>query len=353
MLGGNFNSVGGTERVGSLLANGLSQAGHTVFLASLVNGKQPSFPIDSSIKQVSLSQPTGRVLYSMPIIVYRLRKLLKKEGIDVLIVIESIAVLFSLPATLGLPVRHICWEHLNFNNDLGIKSRRLARQLAARYCDLVVTLTERDRSFWLAHTKHHHQIVAIANPSSFTVQQHHRPANTKQVVAVGHLIPIKGFDLLLQAWLIVSKAMPEWQLTIVGEGEERNRLTAFINHHHLHASVSLVGSTPHIEQYYQQSDILCLSSRFEGFPMVLLEALSFGLPVVSFDCDTGPAEILANTGSLLVPKLDVERLAQALITLMQDEAARAEISINSKLKAKHYQAEQIIKQWQQQLNSLH
>ncbi|MFP3339434.1 glycosyltransferase, partial [Micrococcus sp. SIMBA_131] len=92
------------------------------------------------------------------------------------------------------------------------------------------------------------------------------------------------------------KLAPDWKLKIVGDGENKAELSTFILDNNLASSVELVGKTNNIEEYYNNAAIYCLSSRFEGFPMVLLETLSFGLPVVSFDCDTGPEEVLENTG---------------------------------------------------------
>ena len=170
ILGGNFNNAGGTERVGSMLANGLSEAGYEIVLASISYGDKPFFPINEDIKIVSLFNSPGRTLYRTPNIVYKIRNLLKQECIDTLIVVETMSVLFTLPATLGLPVNHICWKHCNFHIYLGKKGRRIARQLAARYCDSVVTLTERDKDYWLQGTQHKSQITAIANPCPFSVQ---------------------------------------------------------------------------------------------------------------------------------------------------------------------------------------
>ena len=351
ILGGNFNNTGGTERVGSMLANGLSEAGYEIMLASILYGDKPFFPINKDIKIISLFNSPGRTLYRTPNIIHKIRSLLKEERIDTLIVVETMSVLFTLPATLGLPIKHICWEHFNFNNDLGKSGRRIARQLAARYCDSIVTLTERDKEYWLQGTNHKSQITAIANPCPFPVQNYIKKENTKIVLAVGRLTPIKGFDLLLQSWLEVNKAMPDWTLKIVGEGEERSKLTSFIIENKLTDSVELVGNTDDVSQYYRQAEIFCLSSRFEGFPMVLLETLAFGLPVVSFDCDTGPAEVLENTGSILVANNDISRLASSLIELMNDDEQREIISQNSKEKAKIYQPEHIICQWRDLLES--
>lgn len=345
ILGGNFNNAGGTERVGAMLANGLSEAGYEIVLASILYGDKPFFPINEDIKIVSLFSSPGRTLYRTPNIVYKIRNLLKQECIDTLIVVETMSVLFTLPATLGLPVNHICWEHFNFNSDLGKKGRRIARQLAARYCDSVVTLTERDKDYWLQGTQHKSQITAIANPCPFSIQDYDKQADTKIVLAVGRLTYQKGFDMLLEAWIQVNKAKPDWKLKIVGEGEDRVKLTNFIKENKLNDSVELVGNTDNVGQYYEQAEIFCLSSRFEGFPMVLLETLAFGLPVVSFDCDTGPAEVLENTGSILVAQNDKPQLSTSLIDLMNNEEQRRIISLRSKEKAEVYQPENIINQW--------
>lgn len=351
ILGGDFNKAAGTERVGSMLANGLSEAGYKVVLASIANGDKPFFSLDKDIKIVSLFNSSGRTLYRTPQIIYKIRKLLKEENIDTLIVVETMSVLFTLPATLGLSVKHICWEHFNFNSDLGKKGRRIARQLAARYCDSVVTLTERDKQYWLKGTKHKSQITAIANPCPFPVQDYIKEENTKIVLAVGRLAYQKGFDLLLEAWVKINNSMPDWKLKIVGEGEDRAQLTAFIEKNELTDSVELISNTDNISEYYKQAEIFCLSSRFEGFPMVLLETLAFGLPVVSFDCDTGPAEILENTGSILVPNNDICFLASSLIKMMSDKQGRKTISLRSKEKAEIYQPENIIDQWVSLLES--
>jgi len=352
ILGGNFNNTGGTERVGSMLANGLSEAGYEIVLASILYGDNPFFPINDSIKVISLFKTPGRTLYRTPNIIYNIRKLLKEENVDTLIVVETMSVLFTLPAMLGLPVKHICWEHFNFNNDLGKKGRQVARQLAARYCDSVVTLTERDKGYWLQGAQHKSQIKAIANPCPFPVQEYIKEENTKIVLAVGRLTHIKGFDMLLDAWIQVNKSMPDWTLKIVGEGEDRAKLTDFIKKSKLTDSVELVGNTDDVGQYYKKAQIFCLSSRFEGFPMVLLETLAFGLPVVSFDCDTGPAEVLEDTGSILVAPNDVNSLASSLIDLIEDGKRRQTISLKSKQKAEIYQPENIISQWVNLIESL-
>ena len=342
---GNLNHTGGTERVTSLIANGFAERSYNISILSLVGGDNPFFNLNDNIENQFLYSKSVSFKKRILQAIYRIRQFVKKQKIDTLVVVDSISCIFTVPALVGLKVNHVCWEHFNFKNDLGKPVRRLARQLAARYCDAVVTLTERDKQYWLDGTHHRSQIVAIPNPCPFPPQTYIKKENTKIVLAVGGLTQIKGFDMLLEAWVQINSSMPDWKLVIVGEGEDRKKITGFIERAKLTESVCLVGNTSHMSRYYEQAEIFCLSSRFEGFPMVLLETLAFGLPVVSFDCDTGPAEILKGTGSLLVPKNNTKQLASALIKLMNNKEDRKMIGIKSRGKSEKYQPEEIINQW--------
>lgn len=369
MLVGGLSIGGGVERVCSMLANELSNSGYEIVLVTLEKSNQLFFPINKDIKIFQIQSffshsSLGRLpvtaykiknirntiyrirntLCDSPSIAYQLRKILKKESVDTIISVDTNLMKIVFPATLGLPINLIAWEHMNFNVNFGSKSRAIIKQLCARYSDSIVTLTERDKEYWLKGTSHKSQIITISNPSPFPVQSHIQE-KTKTVLAIGRLTEQKGFDLLLEAWIQVSKVMPDWKLKIVGEGIERADLNEFITLNQLDKCVELVGSTDNISKYYQQAEIFCLSSRYEGFGMVLIEALAFGLPVVSFDCDAGPAEILDGTGSILVPEKDTNELALSLIELMKDDEQRKTISLRSKEKAKIYQPEKITSQW--------
>lgn len=342
----NLNNSGGTERVGTEIANQLASRGYKVIFTSIGGGDKPFFTLESSIKKFSIFDKPGRALYRTPLIINRLRKLFIRESVDVVIVIESMKVLFTLPATIGLPILHICWEHFNFKN-VAHPGRRIARRLAGLYCDHIVTLTERDKQYWLEGVKHKSQIISIPNPSPFP-PQYDRYINKnceKTVIAVGHLLPVKGFDLLLEAWNEVSKQKKDWKLIIVGEGVERSKLETYIHEHGLQHSVSLPGKTNNIEEFYKKADVLCLTSRFEGLPMVLIEAVSYGIPVVSFDCETGPEEILSHTGSILVSQGDVKQLASSLISIMSNDSERNSISLRSLRKASEYDPYKIVEKW--------
>lgn len=345
-LGGNFDLSGGTERVATIIANELVEAGHEVVVASVYGGEKPFFSLHQRIETKSLFRQVGRTLFRAPLLIYRLRKLLKAEQADALIVVESMLALFTIPATAGLDLKHICWEHFNFNNDLGRKGRRIARQLAAKYCDVIVTLTEKDKQYWKNGTTGSARIVSIPNPSPFPVQDV-LPVSDKEkiVLTVGRLVPIKGYDLLLSAWALVAPDAPGWKLRIVGDGPEMQRLCAQARELGVEQSVEFTGATRNVEEHYRNAALFCMSSRFEGFPMVLLEALSFGLPVVSFDCETGPSEVLEGTGGRLAEALNVNDLAINLLYFIKRPDMLSLASECSSRKANVYQSEIIIKDW--------
>ncbi len=352
-----LNKGAGVERVGSMIANGLLDAGHEVTLASIGPCDTPFFPLNNDIKIIPLSDfPYAKwnripnIIFEADI-VYKIRKLLKTQNIDTVMSVDTKCIPYTLPATLGLTVKHIGWEHFNFDPNQAMSASSLFRHLAARYCDSVVVLTQRDKEYWLKHTRHQSQIIAIANPCPFPAQEYIKE-NKKIVLSVGRLDRDKGFDLLLKAWLYIVTVMPEWRLKIVGAGDQRAELIEFIKANQMTESVDLVGATDDVSYYYKQAEIFCLPSRIEGFGMVLTEALAFGLPIVSFDCGPGPAEVLKDTGSILVPKNDISQLALALIRLMKNDEQREMIGCKGKEKVDIYQPDTIIREWLGLLKSL-
>lgn len=214
--------------------------------------------------------------------------------------------------------------------------------------DHFVVLTEEDRQAW-PELKN---ISVIPDPLSFNtcIQS---PLAEKRVIAVGRYVYQKGFDLLLQAWSRVEKVCPDWQLAVYGMGErtpyqqlaEELRLDK--------ARCHLEGSTPDIRKEYSNSSLFVFSSRFEGFGMVLVEAMACGLPVISFACPCGPRDIVCDgEDGLLVENGNVEKLADAMIRLMQNEALRKSMSTHAQCNAQRFRMETLASRWQQLFNSL-
>lgn len=354
---GNLNQAGGTERVSSVIASELQHRGYQVHMLSLQCGNQPFFELADGIHISQLFTTAGRGMLRLPLAIGKLRRYLQQHHIDILIDVESMLALYALPAVLGLNIRHICWEHFNYSVDLGKASRRLARKLAARFADDVVTLTERDKQLWLTNTTCKANITAIPNPVTISPPTEINLHKEKLFLAVGRLTYQKGFDLLLQAWAQVALLHPDWRLRIVGDGEDKAMLEQLLYELNIETSAELIPKTNNIAEHYQQAAFFVLSSRFEGFGLVLVEAQRYGLPAISFDCDVGPAEIIKHgeTGWLCmagnVTSLG-ELMVQAIVAgkdINIPESQWNELSEASIHNAQRFALEQIIKRWQELL----
>ena len=175
------------------------------------------------------------------------------------------------------------------------------------------------------------------------------------VVAAGRLVPQKGFDLLVPAFAPVARAEPDWRLRIYGDARpyRYHALRRLIFEHELYNEVLLMGSTDRLGEVMANASLFVLSSRFEGLPMVIIEAMSKGLPVVAFDCPTGPREMIDDgVNGTLVPPEDVGALGEAILELVQDPAKRRRYGAAARVKAREYDIEEIGRQWEELLGEV-
>ncbi|NNP69361.1 glycosyltransferase family 4 protein [Acinetobacter sp. Ac_5812] len=210
--------------------------------------------------------------------------------------------------------------------------------------DQVVTLTNNDA---LSYKGFHNNIVKINNISPFDVEDVNSVYNSdsKNIIAIGRLTYQKNFEDLLKAWELVLNQKKEWTLSIYGKGEDKNKLENLINEKKL-TNVFLRGEITNVEEIYCSASFYVMSSRFEGLPMVLIEAQSLGLPIVSYNCPHGPSEIIENnvTG-YLVENNNVQELAQAILSLMDSSTLREQFSKRAKEHALVYSQRTVIKEW--------
>ena len=234
-------------------------------------------------------------------------------------------------------------EKSNFIMNLFAKfwSKQLLNNL--KKLDRFVVLTDKDRESWVELDN----VVTIPNPSPFTPSTI-STLTEKRVIAVARYSHEKGIDLLLQAWALVEKKTEKWRLEVFGDGDT-TAFNAIIDKLGINRSRCILnGRTSDIEQEYLKSTIAVCSSRFEGFGMIIIEAMACGLAVVSFDCPWGPRSIIDDgKDGVLVENGNIEKLADALVSLIQDEKKRNNIAINAVQSVKRFQMDRIANQWKQ------
>jgi glycosyltransferase involved in cell wall biosynthesis len=207
--------------------------------------------------------------------------------------------------------------------------------------DRFVVLTEEDKSAW----PELQNICVIPDPLSFSPTQHSL-LTEKRVIAVGRYVYQKGFDLLLQAWTIIEKQFSDWELVVFGDGNrepyEQQMKELGIDRNRCR----LNGPTADIQKEYVNSSIFAFSSRFEGFGMVLVEAMACGLPVVSFACPCGPKDIVRDgEDGFLVENGNVDDLAQQLMKLMADDNLRTAFAHRAHQNVQRFNMEHIALRW--------
>lgn len=228
---------------------------------------------------------------------------------------------------------------------IGLIDRWRTRQdeRIVRRFDKFVVLTNEDKGYWGGLPN----IEVIPN-AAIHVSKNYSEVKNKRVIAVGRLDYQKGFDRLIQAWKLVQHTgrFSDWKLDIFGQGEWREMPQQMIDKQGLQNTVKINPPTNAILNEYVHSSLLVMSSNYEGFGMVLVEAMSCGVPVISFDCKCGPKDIIQpGINGLLVPNGDIQALADAMMKVMEDEAYRKMLSLNARKVVDTYSEQAVMSQW--------
>jgi glycosyltransferase involved in cell wall biosynthesis len=341
--------AGGTEHVINLLANHWNALGCTVTIITLEPpDSRPYYNFDPKIAIVRLGVPPRRTskMQSGVLVLQRFQRLrtaIQNSRPDLVLSFLTRTNVLTLLATIGFAVPVIVSERNNpARQPLGPFWRWLQRCLYPRAFSLV-TMTQGALDHFSARIRRRGWVIAnpVDLPSGW---QKRRGRNI--LAAVGRLTRQKGFDLLLEAFSKVSTSHPEWKLVIWGEGEERRSLEALRDALGLQERVEMPGLTQRPGLWIENADIFVLSSRYEGWGIVLLEAMAAGLPVVSYECDWGPGVMITHgSDGILVPREDVEALAKALEKVMADRGLRERLGERAEASAQKYKPEQILGEW--------
>ena len=317
--------TGGAEKILTLLANHLSKKDFDVTILTLTNEK-PFYSIDNTVKlkQINITENANNLKEKICNPVKRiiaLRKAFIQSEADIIISFMDLVNIYCIIAAKLAKKSIIVSEHTNFHNtSMFIK---YLRRLIYPFSDALIVLTDYDKSKY-NFVKNVHR---IHNP--LVIQHMHSDVERERLIlGVGSLIDIKGFDLLIKAF---SKAnTKDWRLIIVGEGINRIELEKLIRKLDLKDKVTLPGITKDIELFYKRASIFVLSSRMEGFPGVLCEAMAYGCPSIAFDCLTGPRDIIkSDVNGILVEVENVNKLAKEIQILINNSEVRVKLGRNA------------------------
>lgn len=341
---------GGAERVGSTLCNYWSAVGNSVTLVTLDNSENDFYQVDANITRYSLDsyRNSKNIFDKVRINVARvrnLRKIVQKNKPDIVVAFMPLSNILAILACLGTRVPVVISERVYpaYFHDRDLFDR--CRKFIYKFSQAFVAQT-RQIADW-AHGFFNKPIATIANPLSERAFYKGAAIPRENIIlAMGRLQADKGFDMLLAAFKLCHTEFPDWQLHIAGKGSDQAQLQATIVNYGLSDQVKLLGQTDAPDQLFAKAKIFALSSRVEGFPNVLLEAMANGLAVTSFACASGPAELIRDSeNGLLVPAGQVAALANSLKKLMRDEALRQQLGMEAMKVREKYQVEAIAQQW--------
>jgi glycosyltransferase involved in cell wall biosynthesis len=338
----------------SEIANHWAASGRDVSVVTLASTESDFFELDARVRRVGLDLTgrSGGTIHALRENVRRaiaLRRALRGLRPDLAISFGDIMNCLVLVAVTGSHIRTIVSErndprHLAMHQPWATLRPRLYPRAEA-----VVVQTE-GVAGWARHLIPSANTVVIPNfvpPDAGPDHDDHPAAPVRRVVAMGRLTPQKGFDLLITAFARVAGARPDWTLTIAGEGPEREALESLVADLDLQGRVTLPGVVD-AREHLDGADLFVLSSRYEGFPNALMEAMAAGLAVIAFDCQSGPSEIVRDgVDGVLVPAEDTAGLASQLERLMDDPALRSRLGEAARDVVDRFSIERVMGLWEE------
>lgn len=353
-------SSGGAERVTANLANYWADKGWDVSIITLTDKEKDFYRLDERVERIALNlatdsgNPLAAIVANLRRIV-ALRRELKRVQPDIAVGMMTTANVLLAFAARGLPVVAIGSERIHPPMlPLG-RAWEWLRRVSYGYLQALVVLTQESRGWVRQHTRSR-KVALIPNAVNWPLvtqmpvipPQDYLVPGRRTLITVGRLNTQKGFDLLIDAFSGIASQTPDWDLVILGEGAQQEALMRQIRDQGLEQRIRLPGRVGNIGDWYQAADLYVMSSRFEGFPNTLVEAMAHGLPAISFDCDTGPRDIIRHeVDGVLVENGNVEALTQALHRLMTDQSLRQQFAVRAVEVGGRFSMEKVTGMWEE------
>ena len=347
-----YTLFGGAEHVAANLANELSRVYEVSLISCFAEKEVPSFPLEGQVRTFVLNKQTLSIPTHCHALAKKLRGYLKTNGVGVLLNITAGINSVSYLATRHSATRVIYCEHSNLFNQTYGRKHAFRQWLGAKTADRVICLTAAD-------AEEFRRKYGIGDRAGFIYNWYDGPTSTdydeesKKIISVGRLEYVKGYDRLIAAAEQVFAAHPDWSWDIYGEGKFRPEIERMIAQRHLENHVILKGNCPTVIREYASHAMVVMTSYYEGLPLALVEAMANGLPAVSFDCRTGPGEIITDgRNGLLVENGNIDALAAAINRLIENPQLRREFSRHSGEVLPKFDKASIARQWIETIDSL-
>lgn len=342
----------GGSRVAVNLANSLCDSYEVHFIAMINDGDHLAFKLDPRVHCKSVNFQGKRIRQLLVPMVKSLRKYFKRNKMDVVFSIGASPNLYMVLGCMGMQIKTIYCEHSNIvQMEYNDKSQRISQRLGAELCNYVITLTQRDKEEFEKHFPvRRSKIQSIYNwiEDEILLNSSAYAEDSKRILTVGRVEPLKGMEELVQAAKLVLGKHPDWHWDICGGGDKLyvEQIESMIKKEQLDAQLHLLGQVDDMYERYSRYSFFVLTSKREGLPMVLLEAKGNKLPLVSFDCPTGPAEIIRDgVDGYLIPQGDVKQLAEKIEFLITNGACRRRFSEESAGNLCLFKKSEIMKKW--------
>lgn len=352
---GDITRSGGTERVAVQLANALNKDGtyDVCFVSLTEQAESPFYPIDPEIKRYSLGDKWINPGPGYIPLIGKLRRFIKEQQIDIIIDIDIVLDVLSLPATKGLKTKVVSWEHFTADFELSVLYRKMILKYSVKRSDYVVVLTDGDLKEYETRLGRKTGITRIYNPIAYNFENRDVLEKKNIILTVGRLVPEKGTEYIEKISLELLNKYPQWQWIILGDGTERNNLEHFIAENNLQNKLILEGCVKKVDDYLRKASIFVLTSKFEGLGLSILEAREMMVPCVAFNVKMGPRELI-NDGvdGYLVRPFDCDEMAEKIETLINSRELREHFAGQAFLRMDEFRMDKIKSQWNEVLKSL-